>query len=91
MILSDKALLDRTFQTKEEAEEAIELWKNSKWDEIGNRIVILPFDTDALGPCCYDLSVGNEYVSLRDPHNTKYLRKGEHFQISPGETVLILS
>ena len=37
------------------------------------------------------MSVGKEYVSLRDPHNTKKLEAGEHIQIGPGETVLILS
>lgn len=91
MILSDKALKDRIIQDPKEAEKAKEWWKKGEWDKIGNKILIDSFKTHALGPCCYDLSVGEEYVSLRDPHNTKPLKKGDHIYIGPGETVLILT
>jgi len=91
MIISDKALKERMIRDPQDVEEAKEWWKEGDWDKIGNRIVIDPFDTHALGPCCYDLSVGDEYVSLRNPHDTKSLTEGEHIAISPGETVLILT
>jgi len=91
MILSDKDLKERIIQEPQEAKQAREWWEKGQWDKIGNKIVIDPFTPHALGPCCYDLSVGDEYVSLRDPHNTKPLAEGGHIQIGPGETVLILS
>lgn len=91
MILSDKDLKDRIIQEPEEAEQAKEWWKNGEWDKIGDKILIDPFKTYALGVCCYELSVGAEYVSLRDPYKTKKLGAEDHIQIGPGETVLILT
>lgn len=91
MILSDKDLRTRIIQDPQEAEQARGWWKKGEWDKIGNKIVIHPFDSYALGACCYGLSVGEEYVSLRDPHETRPLKEGEHIRIGPGETVLILS
>lgn len=91
MILADKALRDRIIQDHQEAEQAKEWWGRSEWAKIGNRIVIDPFEIYALGPCCYDLSVGEEYVSLRNPYVVQPLTEGRHIDIGPGETVLILS
>lgn len=91
MILSDKDLRNRIIQDPEGQKQAREWWEKSEWDKIGNRILIDPFKTHALGVCSYDLSVGDEYVSLRDPHSTKQLKQGEHINIGPGETVLILT
>ncbi len=90
MILSDREIQDRLVGS-EEAIQAREWWKSGDWNKIGNRIVIEPFNSNALSPCCYDLSVGEEYVSLRDPRATKPLKEGEEFTISPGETVLVLT
>lgn len=91
MILSDRDLRDRVIQDHREAGQAKEQWKRGEWDKIGNRILIEPFENDALGPCCYDLSVGEEYISLREPKRVKKLPEGESFNIGPGETVLILT
>jgi len=91
MILSDRDLRDRVIQDPKEAQRARAWWKNGKWDKIGNKILIDPFKPHALGPCCYELSVGEEYVSLRDPYETKKLGIEEHIRIGPGETVLILT
>lgn len=91
MILSDKVLRERIIQDPQEAEQAKEWWKKGEWDKIGNKIVIHPFDSYTLGACCYGLSVGEEYVSLRNPDDTKPITKGGHIRIGPGETVLILS
>ncbi len=92
MILSDKELKNRIVQGPPlNIETAKEQWRNGEWDKIANKILIDPFTTRALGPCCYDLSVGDEYISLRDPENTQPLKEGQHINIGPGETVLILT
>lgn len=91
MILSDKTLRDRIIQDHEKAERAREWWKKGEWDKIGNKILIDPFKTHAVGPCSYDLSVGEEYRSLRDPRTNKPLKEGENICIGPGESVLILT
>ena len=91
MILSDKSLTERLIKEQEQIEQAKDWWEKGEWDKIGNRIIIDPFRTYAVGTCCCDLSVGEEYISLRDPHHIKELEKGGNFQISPGETVLILT
>lgn len=91
MILSDKNLRSRIIQDHQEAEQAKEWWKKGEWDKIGNKILIDPFKALAVGTCSYDLSVGKEYRSLRDPRNTKQLKEGENIRIGPGESVLILT
>lgn len=91
MILVDKSLRDRIIQDPQELEQAKEWWKAGEWVKIGNRIVIDPFEIYRLGPCCYDLSVGEEYVSLRTPHEVRPLTEGQHIDIGPSETVLILT
>ncbi len=91
MIISDKALRDRIIQDPQEVKQAKQWWEKGEWDKIGNKIVIDPFKNHAIGVCSYDLSVGGEYVSLRDPYSTKQLKKGEHISIGPGETALILT
>jgi len=91
MILSDRDLKDRIIQDPGQVEQAKEWWGKSEWEKIGNRILIDPFKILAVGTCSYDLSVGEEYVSLRDPYSTKQLKEGEHISIGPGETVLILT
>lgn len=92
MILSDRDLRRRIIQDPQEIAQAKEWWEKGQWDNIGNKIVIDQFNNDVLGPCCYDLSVGEEYLSLRHPYDEpKHLKEEEHFSIGPGETVLILS
>jgi len=91
MVLSDRDLKNRVIRDSKEAEEARELWEKGEWGRIGNRIIIYPFKPSAMGPCSYDLSVGEEYRSLRDPRNTKSLAEGEKICINPGESVLILT
>lgn len=91
MILSDKDLKERIIKDPEEVEQAREWWKKGEWDKIGDKILIDPFKTLAVGTCTYDLSVGEEYRSLRDPRTPKYVKEGESIRIGPGESVLILS
>ncbi|MBN2075191.1 MAG: hypothetical protein JW762_06545 [Dehalococcoidales bacterium] len=91
MILSDKDLKNRIVQDPQEIASAIEYWQQGDWDKIADKMVIDPFQDLFLGPCCYSLSVGDEYVSLRDPYNSHQLKKGQHISIGPSETVLILT
>jgi deoxycytidine triphosphate deaminase len=91
VILSDKALKDRIIQDTKVIKQAREWWRKGDWANIGNKLVIDPFETSQLGVCTYDLTVGEEYLSLRDPDNPKPLKEGEKFKIGPSETVLILT
>lgn len=91
MIISDLNIKERLIQKPEEIEQAKEWWLKRNWGEIGKSIVIDPFDDFCLGPCCYDLSVGEEYVSLRDPIKINKIQKGDSVTINPSETVLILT
>lgn len=91
MILSDKDLKDRVIHQPKEVEQAREWWEKGEWGKVGDKIVIYPFTTNALSPCCYDFSIGEDYISLRDPYNTNHLKDGERFTINPGETVLVLT
>jgi len=90
MILSDKELRSRLVPP-EEVTQAKDWWEKGDWDKISSRIVIEPFELHALGVCCYDLHVGEEYVSLRDPDNTMELKEGKNIYVQPSETVLILT
>jgi len=91
MILSDKDLRELIIQDPQEAQLAREWWIKSQWDKIGSKILIDPFKIQAIGACSYDLSVGEEYRSLRDPRNNKPLKEGGNIRIGPGESVLILT
>lgn len=90
MVLSDMELRGRLIQSKE-VSQAKGWWENGDWIKIGNSIVIEPFDAHALGVCSYDLHVGEEYISLRDPHNTRKIEEEAHIDVDPSETVLILT
>jgi deoxycytidine triphosphate deaminase len=90
MILSNKEIKNRLIK-KEEIKEAREWWTSGEWDKIGKQILIDPLKLENLSVCGYDLSVGEEYISLREPHTPKTLKEEESFTIEPGETVLILT
>lgn len=53
--------------------------------------MIEPFFEKHLGPCSYDLTIGNEYISLRDPRTVNKLNNDEILKVGPRETVLILT
>lgn len=92
MILTDKELKERVIRGPSKIKKAYDWWKGSKWDKIRDSVLIDPFEPEEkLGNCCYDLSVGEEYVSLRDPYNVKKLQEGQVINIEPSETVLILT
>ncbi|RLG15784.1 hypothetical protein DRN63_04955 [Nanoarchaeota archaeon] len=92
MILSAEDLLARVYKDPNEIRNAYQYYKAGKWELIGNKILIDPFEPERkLGVCNYDLSVGEEYVSLREPEKIKRLGKGEAIIIHPGECVLILT
>jgi deoxycytidine triphosphate deaminase len=91
MILTDKELKERVIIDPSKIKEAYTWWEKSQWDKIRDSILIDPFEPEKLGTSCYDLSVGEEYVSLRDPYNIKRIKEGEAINIDPLETVLILT
>lgn len=87
MILSDSELKTRIIKD----ENAMAWWEEGSWDKIKSHILVCPFKGERLSAGSYDLSVGEEYVSLRDPHNVRKLEEGKVIDIAPGETVLILT
>ena len=91
MMLSDRDIKNRIIQDQKDVIQAKEWWEKAEWDKIGDKIVIDPFNTNAIGPCTYDLSVGEEYRSLREPNDTKKLEEGGSIHIGPGESILVLS
>ena len=90
MILSDKDIEERLIKPEDIAE-AKKWWENGEWEKIGDKILINPFEPNKLGVADYDLSVGEEYILLRDPDDIKPLAEGQRIDLGPGETVLILT
>ena len=68
-----------------------EWWLKGKFDRIGNKILIDPLKEENIHQSNYDLCVGEEYLSLRDPHKINHLKEEETFDVEPNETVLILT
>lgn len=92
MILTDKELKERVLTDPSKIKEAYDWWKESRWDKIGDSILIDPFEPEEkLSLASYDLSIGEEYVSLREPNIIKKLKEGEAITVEPSETVLILT
>lgn len=88
-MLSDKGIRKRVISVDPEG--AKQWWKESVWEKIGENLIITPFNEDYLGTCSYDLSVGEEYLSLRYHEEVQKLSEGSSFSIEPNETVLVLT
>ncbi len=91
MILSDKDIIERRISNPSIIESAKMWWNNDEWEKIGSNLVIDPYDTGNLGVCSYDMSVGGEYISLRDPRNVKSLPPRTRLDVAAGETVLVIT
>lgn len=91
MILSDKNLQERLLTDPSNVESAKNWWGEEQWEQIGTNMIIEPYVHDNLGLCSYDLRVGGEYISLRDPRNVKTLGHRERLYVAAGETILILT
>lgn len=89
MILADGDIQKRLIP--QTADNPTRWWERSDWDEIGDQILIDPFETTSLRVCTYELHVGGEYRLLRDPHTPRFLADNQDFQLGPGETALILT
>jgi deoxycytidine triphosphate deaminase len=88
MVLSDRIFKPRIISEAT----AKEWWADDRWDVIGDQILIYPaFPKQRLGVIGYEIGVGEQYTSLRDPYNVHSLAKGESVDVGPGETVLILT
>jgi len=90
MLLSDQEIEKRRVGDSE-VDAAKEWWEQGDWSTIADRLLIDPYDPHHLSACSYDLSIGEEYVSLRDPDTVRTLGSGEILSVGPGETVLILT
>lgn len=88
MILSDRVLRPKIISEAT----AKEWWTDDRWDMIGEHILIYPaYPKERLGVIGYEIGVGEQYTSLRDPYNVHSLADGESLEVGPGETVLILT
>lgn len=73
MLLSDVEIGNVVIRNHAEVEEAKGLWERGEWERIGERIILDPYDASILNPMSYPLSVGAEWLSLRDPYTVKQL------------------
>jgi deoxycytidine triphosphate deaminase len=89
LLVSDKTLRARIVAM--DSEGALDWWREKAWNRIGDKIVIAPFNEDALESCNYNLSVGSEYLSLRKHEDPQPLEEGQSIVLDPGETVLLLT
>ncbi len=87
MILSDRGILERLIM--EDVANSKKLWKERQWEEVAGKILIDPFSQDHLDLNCYNLTVGDQYISLRNPDEIREIK--DKILIEPGETVLILT
>lgn len=91
MILTGEILMKRIISDSDVVQQARGWWSDGQWDKIGDNILIDPFRKDNLEIATYDLSVGHQYVSLRDPFNVKPVESNAYITVGPGETVLLLT
>lgn len=91
MVLADAYLKNHLIMDPALKKEARNWWTQGQWDKIKDSILIDPFKAQNLEACSYDLSVGSEYVSLRDPYSVRSLGENGYIMVSPDETVLILT
>lgn len=91
MVLSDRQMLKLIVRETEECQEAKGWWERGEWDRIGERIIIEPFDTSNVSAISYELSVGPEWLSLRDPYTVRQLNHGQVITLAPHESIILLS
>jgi len=91
MILSDKDLEERLIVEPSTAETAKTWWKEGQWKQIGTNMIIDPYEHRNLSVCSYDLCVGHEYISVRNPEKVNPLPQRERLNVAAGETVLIIT
>ena len=87
--LSDRSIREKLIPEKD-ATKAKEWFKKRKWENISDRILIYPFDKDAVGPFSYDLSIGDEAKLLRTGEEIN-IKEEKKLRIDPGDTVLVLT
>jgi deoxycytidine triphosphate deaminase len=91
MILSDKDIQERIITDPTTVKNAMEWWDTDQWEKINGNLVIEPYQQRNLGVCSYDLSVGGEFISLRNPRVVQPLAPRGKLNVAAGETVLIMT
>jgi len=91
MILSDKNLQERLLTDPSTVEDAKKWWENDQWEKIDESLIIEPYQQRNLGVCSYDLCVGGEYISLRNPRSVESLSPRQRLNVAAGETVLVIT
>jgi deoxycytidine triphosphate deaminase len=89
-MLSDGEIKQRIIRGDDQAL-AREWWRKADWEAIGDRLLILPYREECVGPADYDLHLGGECVLLRDPYRVIKLAGGEEIMVPPGDTLLCLT
>lgn len=90
MLLSDAIIERLVIKDPQQIQEAKSWWARGEWGTIGERMVIDPFDASNVHPVSYELSMGPEWLSLRDPYRVRQIAPGEVITVAPHETILIL-
>jgi deoxycytidine triphosphate deaminase len=91
MLISDSEIEKLLIRGVQEAQDAKGWWERGEWGKIEGKILIDPFSDSCLNALSYELSVGEEWISLRDPYKVRRLGTGEVITIAPHETILIIS
>lgn len=90
-MLSSATFRDHVVCSKNDADkyaEHVQAFRKRDWKKVGDRFIIEPYDELNLTPFSYDLSVGQEIVSVRP---CERLQSKPPYEIEPGETVIIIT
>lgn len=90
VILNQRDIQERMVPSKH-LKEGRSWWENEQWDKIDGKLLVDPIKTQNLNLITLDLSVGDQYVSLREPKKIKSIGEKERITVQPLETVLVLT
>ena len=84
----ERLVIIKKEENKKDFQDQKEAFFERKWEEVGRRFIIDPYDGLNLTPFSYDLSIGDEIFSVQKKDR---MRKRLPYDIVPRETVIILT
>jgi deoxycytidine triphosphate deaminase len=91
MLISDGQIERLMIRDPAEVHEARGWCERGEWDKVNEKVLIDPYSRSNLNQISYELSVGSEWISLRDPYQVRRLVPNETIAVAPHETILILT